>query len=952
MGNAKKDKKSSFTKKYMSFVFLGLLTIISLVLVKFDSFQKLNSRLYDFMLGKTKEIKTNEDIVIIDVDDDSLARVGSWPWTRDIFGDILIRMKEFGARQAVFDIEFISPASKGVSDDLQDKINNAFAEGEGQIASNVSAFSGEIARGSVNKGNALAKGEELSGNIDNVLYEMQRDITSDFNKDHDDYLARAVQFFNNVSLTVNVRDIGVKREQEDIDYVHNRFLFDNVEDKGNLFAKENLYSAKEEGEDVNIGFVPALNKIMTKGNCAGFPNVVVDRDGVRRRVELFNNHDGKFLGQLSFGPLMRLMDVQSIIRHKRSLELKGLKDLHSDKRFDITVPLDSRGRMIINWLHTDYVSSFRHIPTYVLYNLDKAEIYIQELLETISKSDLSMLSAEDAEYVQNVAYFIDGYKSVIGRKNKVLLKCRGYEEDGTPIKGGIKDTDYEKYFKAKNDYYAELKEFTDSFKTIGNSDKLKELGELASGVEHYLSDCELMRGMLDNSFCLIGNSATSSTDLGVTPFTKRYANLGTHANVINTVLEQDFITELNTTWVIVFSVILAGFIIYITKKKGASPGKKNAFGLIYVFLPTLLSITLMIFFKKYTPVVIPLALCLAVYFTEVVLNFRALNADKKFLQTKFGAYVSPDVVKEMQKNPELAELGAQNKYMTALFSDVQTFSGFTETLNNKFGEERGAVELQQVLSDYLGYLTKEIQGQKGTVDKFVGDEIVSFFNAPLDDDEHAFHGCVAGIRMLQSEARYNEEHMADLPINEKTGKPFLLHSRVGLNTGYMAVGNMGTSDKMNYTVMGNAVNLASRLEGTNKVYGSWIMVSDSTWQAADNGAHKGELIERKFDCVRVINVKKPVQIHNILGLRNELPKEQIEAAEIFNEGMNWYLKGSETPDVKKDIEDLKKAYEFFKKAKACYPLDASSEKFMERCEDFFANGLPDIWDGVYTMKTK
>ena len=115
------------------------------------------------------------------------------------------------------------------------------------------------------------------------------------------------------------------------------------------------------------------------------------------------------------------------------------------------------------------------------------------------------------------------------------------------------------------------------------------------------------------------------------------------------------------------------------------------------------------------------------------------------------------------------------------------------------------------------------------MDKYVGDEIVSFFNAPLDDDEHAFHGCVAGIRMLQSEARYNEEHMADLPINEKTGKPFLLHSRVGLNTGYMAVGNMGTSDKMNYTVMGNAVNLASRTESSNKPCGTDMLITEDTY---------------------------------------------------------------------------------------------------------------------------
>ena len=206
--------------------------------------------------------------------------------------------------------------------------------------------------------------------------------------------------------------------------------------------------------------------------------------------------------------------------------------------------------------------------------------------------------------------------------------------------------------------------------------------------------------------------------------------------------------------------------------------------------------------------------------------------------------------------------------------------------------------------------------------------------------------------MLQAEAKYNEEFRDSLPINKQTGEPFLLHSRVGINTGYMAVGNMGTLEKMNYTVMGNAVNLASRLEGTNKVYGSWIMCSDSTWIAADSGENKGKLVARKFDCVRVINVKKPVQIHNILGLREELPEEQIRAAEIFNEGMEWYLKGSTTPDIPKDMGDFDRALELFRKAKETYPGDLSSGEFIRRCENFKANGIDGPWDGVYTMESK
>ena len=152
--------------------------------------------------------------------------------------------------------------------------------------------------------------------------------------------------------------------------------------------------------------------------------------------------------------------------------------------------------------------------------------------------------------------------------------------------------------------------------------------------------------------------------------------------------------------------------------------------------------------------------------------------------------------------------------------------------------------------------------------------------------------------------------------------------------------------------MGNNVNLASRLEGTNKAYGSWIMCSESTWNAANHGENAGKIVARKLDCVRVINVKKPVGIYSIIGLRNELSEKRIKATDLFNEGMKWYLNGIDTPEVSKNLDDLKKAYDLYKQADEMYPMDESAKVFMERCEDFIKNGVPKIWDGVYTMKSK
>ncbi len=947
----KQQRKNNRNSNLPGFIALVVLTTTAIFFSHFNMFQKLDYRLYDFILGLSEEIETNEKIVLLDIDDESLGRIGAWPWTRDIIGNVLIRMKEFGANNTVFDIEYLSPSSKGVNDNLEATVNETFANGEQQISQSVSQFAASIENGETTKYNAQQKSAQLVSNqIDGILYEMQRDITSDFSMDYDDYFARCIQFFGDTSLTVNFRNLAIKRDPEELLYTRNRFLLDNVDDPLNLIQAGNLYSTREEDETIERSFTPAMHRFVSRGSGVGFTNVVVDRDGIRRRVELLNYYDGKYAAQLAFAPLIKILDIKSFERKERSLILHDAKIPESDERQDIKIPLDKHGRMLINWIHSNYYNSFRHVPVYMLYNLDLAEKLILDNLLKIQEADLSSLAEEDADYLLNAAYFTDEYKTLVKNKSRILLKCRGFSEDGTPIKGGLSNSDYSVYFFARKDFFHNLKEFTDSLTTIRNSQSVPEIEELVTSVNNFLKDEELLRSELKDSFCLIGNCATSSTDLGVTPFIKRYANLGTHANVANTILQQKFITEVDSVWGVAVCSVLILLILLLTFRM--TPGRKNLFGLIYIIIPLAAFACLMIMFRIYVPAVVPFLLCLTVYFFQLTINFRAVNADKKFLQSTFGAYVAPAIVNEIIRNPESAKLGGENKNITALFSDVKTFSSFTEIINNEEGESNGAVRLVSILNDYLGALSDAIMSCNGTIDKYVGDEIVSFFGAPVNDSEHAYHSCIAAIKMRQAEQQFNEENKTKLPVIAETGEPFYLHSRIGINTGRMVVGNMGTNQKLNYTVMGNNVNLASRLEGTNKAYNSWIICSDSTWKEADSGIHKGEIISRKLDYVRVVNVNKPVQIHNILGLKSELGADQIEAAALFNEGMKFYLNGCNTPEFQKSVEDLKTAYAYFKKARDCYPLDGSSEVFMKRCSTFIKKGIPPVWDGVYTMKQK
>ena len=474
----------------------------------------------------------------------------------------------------------------------------------------------------------------------------------------------------------------------------------------------------------------------------------------------------------------------------------------------------------------------------------------------------------------------------------------------------------------------------------------------------YQEDAAAMREQLNGAFCLIGNSATASTDLGVTPFARRYPNLGTHANVANTILQRQFILHINVLWAIAVTSAIAFVSIVLSRSRTGTV--RTFYELIYVVVPIGVVILLMVLFKIYITISPLLFIVIVTYVGNLVLNFLITEKDRSTLRRGFNAYVAPEVVSEIVKNPSLLALGGSTKHITALFSDVRTFSGFTEQISREEGEPYGAARLVAILNGYLGTLSDVIMDNRGTIDKYIGDEIVAFFGAPIDNPDNAFDACVAAIRMKQAEARYNSEHAAELPLHPVTQTPFLLKSRVGINTGDMVVGNMGTEKKLNYTIMGNNVNLASRLEGTNKAYDSWIIASESTWREADSGAHAGVLVARQLDCVKVINVETPVQIYSITGLRSELPEAQIEAAELFNQGMALYLKGRETPHEPKNPDDFRAAIRCFEQAYRCYhTTDAqdgqyvsTEQKMILRCEAFLAHGTGPVWDGVYTMTSK
>ena len=232
-----------------------------------------------------------------------------------------------------------------------------------------------------------------------------------------------------------------------------------------------------------------------------------------------------------------------------------------------------------------------------------------------------------------------------------------------------------------------------------------------------------------------------------------------------------------------------------------------------------------------------------------IVAYKTLTEEEnvKYIRSTFSKFVSKDVVNELLANPESLKLGGEKKEITIFFSDIRGFTNISESLSPE--------ELVGLLNDYLSEMTEIVLAYKGTVDKYMGDAIMAFWGAPVPEPDHAYLACLAAVEQLTVLKRLQQKWRDE-------GKPNI-DIGIGLNTGFAVVGNMGSSHRMDYTVMGDTINLGSRLEGTNKVYTTKIIISDNTYEKV-----KDKIIARQLDVIRVKGKNEPVEIYELLDIIN------------------------------------------------------------------------------------
>ncbi|MBI3398108.1 MAG: adenylate/guanylate cyclase domain-containing protein, partial [Deltaproteobacteria bacterium] len=313
-----------------------------------------------------------------------------------------------------------------------------------------------------------------------------------------------------------------------------------------------------------------------------------------------------------------------------------------------------------------------------------------------------------------------------------------------------------------------------------------------------------------------------------------------------------------------------------------------------------------------------ISLFLAYFVAEAYRNL-VVESKGRYLKKAFGTYVSPSLVSEILKDPDRLKLGGEKREITILFSDIRGFTTLSERLSPE--------QLVSILNEYLSPMTRIVLEEKGTLDKYIGDAIMVICNAPIDLPEHPQKGCSIALRWIKELEKLNGGW-------KEKGYPSI-GIGVGINTGDAVVGNMGADLRFDYTAIGDNVNLASRLEGMNKVYGTAIIVNESTQKLAQN-----DFLFRELDLVRVKGKEKPVAIYELIDF---LPADtaKTELASSFLDALNSYKNRSFEEARVKFSAILNKFHE-----------DGPAKLYVQRCTDYLTSPPSPDWNGVYIAKAK
>lgn len=815
--------------------FLGIPLLSLLVGLAFLA-TPLELKLSDLLMRFDSPAPLRPDVLVLEIDDESLENLGSYPLKRSVYADMMYVLKNLGAAASVMDILCVDKSPVFYDE-----------ENEGPLDVD-EAFTGAL------------RLPELSV-IPITMCDYEPDLPP-----------------------------GLP-----------------VEERAALNVRGEADSATPDF----ISVWPPLAPFVQAAGGFGFVNVSPDTDGHTRSVHLLGKSGGAYYGLLAFVPLLRKLGNPDVIVSTDEITLKGIQSGDGPK--DLHIPRCADGRVTLCFPKTGF-ESYESLP---IWNVVRIK-YLED------------------EFIRDLRSLVDSAGEELADGDTPLGIWETFEYVRDSLADGYSDEE------VSDERYASLrKEFFDSCASFlaGGPFDAALLARCKESLRELTSAEEKLRPVVSGAICITGTTATGTTDWGITLYEERYPNVGIHYVLANQILNGDFRRTL-PVWgsILLAAVICFAYSIAVGHRAGAA--KHVAVFLAVSVLFAVGTVLLLQKQKVILPLSVPVTALCTDFIASLFFSFILTSREKSFIHSTFGRYISTDVVNEILKNPEALELGGDSsKVRTAMFTDIQGFTTISENIGN-------SKTLVQFLNRYLTSLSDCIITENGTIDKYEGDAIISFFGAPIYQENHAERACRAAIQMKQAEAELNRvlpEEEAWFNHCVPGGK---IRTRIGINCGRFTVGNVGTLSHMNYTMIGSDVNLASRLEGANKFFGSWIIISQPVRDLLGDG-----FLVRKLDAVTVVGAKTPIQLYELIGLRTSGTATANAYLQIWEKAFSLYT-GRNYRDAAELFTGL---YERSCTVFHLYADDAPdmvAKHYMEACQSYITAPPPDDWNGVVDLKQK
>ena len=874
----------------------------------------------DFRFRYSKSLPPSDDILHIDIDDGSLESVGRWPWPREYLAGVIDTLEQCGAKVIALDIELVDhqpvrhiATGESIHEiDYVQKINEVdFAKEEFQPP--ILVFDDAILTESISKAPVILP----------VSIKINNDINRNSEKAYLDIERQTRQILQKNAL-VSIKEIQGKLRAQYPDQwsdEHDRVLRQTYLHQRSIqvMRRFTLDPGKVHGINMSKGTInPPLAPMAASASGIGCVTSRLDSDGIVRRIPMCFASGTEIYPQFALAIAVNVLGKEiDVITGDSSVQL-----VHRESREVIReIPIIENDAMLINWAPA---SNKDHIPIGTVaaifqqkramaQNVDLVRASIASLPTGVRDQVIPFLE-QDVIYFKKVESERNRYRACLYdpgkiplRDDKIYTAGKGIEKRITTEIHEFKEEIEEMFLPADpseldardRDLYHRMVALHKIMTEVEQRNKEKQ-----EYIEQHLN---ILRERIEGKICLIGSTSTAAHDLVATPLSRKTPGIVVHANILNTILNKSFLSK-SPAWLNILVIALLGIIIsFVTARRSLFIASAFAIFIAVVYIWFNVWIVFGVW-RIYLNATSPLVAILATFMLVTI--YRQLSDEKGRRQIKemFSHSMSHALVNELLKDPSLCELGGHERKISCMFTDL---AGFTD-----LSGELGPPATVKLLNRYFDVVTDVVQHRfGGYINKFLGDGVFAIFGAPMTQPDHSGLAINAAIEYLHEVETLNKA------LAEEMNSQSELKVRIGITTDIAMVGNCGSSDRMDYTAIGECVNMSARLEASNKFFGTSILVSNKVLSNCDSSMY----LTRSLGNIHVKGISFEIPVSEVVALKTDATVEDNERVRHFEDAIDLVHQ-----------KEIAQAQERFKTILEQFPDDKPSKIYLDLCSQWIS----------------